>query len=141
MIRHNVKSSKVIIDPAYNETELIASVKITYGDGEFIVDVKGNVAVLDIKYEGNILLDPQLNSEYYFKKSSRSILAVNTALETRSGLWFKYKGTLKILQCRASDWHSNTVNATIENNSLGYWGKVGSTWESSNVWETYKGKF
>ena len=86
MIRHNVKSSKVIIDPAYNETELIASVKITYGDGEFIVDVKGNVAVLDIKYEGNIILDPQLNSEYYFKKSSRSILALNTALETRSGL-------------------------------------------------------
>ena len=141
MIRHNDKTPIIQIDPVYKNTPRIVDGEMVYGGGEVFIKPKGHIAILEINYTGTIIIDPLLDTEYYFKKSNRRILILNSSLDTREGLWFKYSGKFKVVSCRATDWFGKTIMFQIKNNHIGYWKKFKTVFKTAEYWSDYDGDY
>ena len=140
MIRHNDKTPIIQIDPAYKTTSRIMSGEMFYGDGKVIVKPKGHIAILEINYTGTITIDPLLDTEYYFKKSNRRVLILNTSLNTREGVWFEYEGKFNVMTCRATDWYGKTIIFQVKNNNINIWNQFRTTFGTAEYWTDYGGE-
>ena len=141
MISHNNKGELIKISPEYTKTDPIISGTVLYGGGECYIESIGNVAIMEISYKGKIRIDPQLDSDYVFKKSKKRLLILNTSLTTRNGLWFNYEGEFKIVYCRVRDWFDKMVPYTVTNNHLGYWEDAKTNWNTGGKWSDYSGTY
>ena len=102
--------------------------KIEYGNGEVFLKTNGEIAAIDIKYQGKFKGVNTLGDGWHIKCNDKRIIIYSLAQTVIKERIFNYIGNIKIQSATCATWEKAKFNAQIISIEKTTWASSNSKW-------------